>query len=186
MWWGPQFAYYGAKAECGSKAGCENISQAGISRNFGFVMTFAGLLGVPGGSYVSQLIRRRVPNADPLVAGFTLLASVPVLFLGFLVARHSLNACLFLTFVAGLLLNCNWAIVSDMTMYIVVPTRRSFASAVQILVSHMFGDAISPYLIGCVADWIRPALSPHHQEILKPLHSWIPFLQNVVSSSLST
>ena len=27
MWWGPQFAYYGAKAECGAKAGCENISQ---------------------------------------------------------------------------------------------------------------------------------------------------------------
>ena len=29
MWWGPQFAYYGAKAECGAKAGCENISQVG-------------------------------------------------------------------------------------------------------------------------------------------------------------
>ena len=116
MWWGPQFAYYGAKAECGAKAGCENISQvwivwstqpaglgfassnlgflrpslnlyfawhlndhsqAGISRNFGFVMTFAGLIGVPAGSYISQTIRRTIPNADPIVSGVTLLFSVP-------------------------------------------------------------------------------------------------------------
>ena len=34
----------------------------------------------------------------------------------------------------GLLLNANWSIVSDMTLYIVIPTRRSIASATQILV----------------------------------------------------
>merc|ERR1711974_513405 len=62
----------------------------------------------------------------------------------------------------GLLLNCNWAIVSDITLYIVIPTRRSIASATQILISHAFGDAISPYLIGVVADWIRPILNPYH------------------------
>ncbi len=61
-----------------------------------------------------------------------------------------------------MLLNCNWSIVSDITLYIVIPTRRSIASATQILVSHAFGDAISPYLIGVVADWIRPAISPFH------------------------
>ena len=52
-------------------------SQAGISRNFGFVMTFAGLIGVPAGSYISQTIRRTIPNADPIVSGVTLLLSVP-------------------------------------------------------------------------------------------------------------
>ncbi len=35
--------------------------------------------------------------------------------------------------------------------YIVIPTRRSTASAFQILVSHAFGDAGSPYLIGVVS-----------------------------------
>jgi len=165
MWWGPQFAYYGAKAECGAKAGCENISQAGISRNFGFVMTFAGLIGVPAGSYISQTIRRTIPNADPIVSGVTLLFSVPVLFAGFLVARHSVNQCLLLTFIAGLLLNCNWSIVSDMTMYIVVASRRSFASAIQILVSHALGDAFSPFLVGVLSDWIRPALLPRDNDV---------------------
>lgn len=161
MWWGPEFAYLGAKANCGAKAGCEDITQADISYKFGIVMTFAGLLGVPMGSYASQVIRHKVPNADPLVCGTTLIISVPVLFFGFISARYSTSWCYGLTFFAGLLLNCNWSIVSDITLYIVIPTRRSIASATQILVSHAFGDAISPYLIGVVADWIRPAISPY-------------------------
>jgi hypothetical protein len=43
----------------------------------------------------------QVPNADPLVCAYTLLASVPVLFFGFLYADKSLGACLALTFFAG-------------------------------------------------------------------------------------
>jgi len=37
-----------------------------------------------------------------------------------------------------------------MLQYVVVPTCRSTAEAVQILFSHAFGDAGSPYLIGPV------------------------------------
>lgn len=32
--------------------------------------------------------------------------------------------------------------------YIIIPTRRSTAEAVQILVSHLLGDAGSPWLVG--------------------------------------
>lgn len=35
--------------------------------------------------------------------------------------------------------------------YVVVPTRRSTAEAFQILISHMFGDAGSPYLVGLLS-----------------------------------
>lgn len=35
--------------------------------------------------------------------------------------------------------------------YVVIPTRRSTAEAVQILISHALGDAGSPYLIGVVS-----------------------------------
>ena len=48
-----------------------------------------------------------------------------------------------------------------MTLYIVVPPRRGIASATQILVSHMFGDAFSPYLIGAMADSLKPIISPN-------------------------
>ena len=60
-----------------------------------------------------------------------------------------------------MLLNANWSIVSDMTLYIVIPPRRGIASATQILVSHMFGDAFSPYLIGAMADTFKPLISPN-------------------------
>jgi hypothetical protein len=40
--------------------------------------------------------------------------------------------------------------------YVVVPTRRGTAEALQILISHLLGDAGSPYLIGVVSRiWDR-------------------------------
>jgi hypothetical protein len=38
--------------------------------------------------------------------------------------------------------------------YIIIPTRRSTAESLQILVSHAFGDAGSPYLVGLTADLV--------------------------------
>ena len=38
--------------------------------------------------------------------------------------------------------------------YIVIPTRRSSAEAVQILLSHALGDAGSPYLVGLVCSLV--------------------------------
>jgi len=160
MWWGPNFAFVGAKAACGNKANCGTITLANVSFKFGIVMTLSGLLGVPAGSYISQIIRHQVPNADPIVCAVTLLISVPILFFGFVSANYSLSLCYGLTFFAGLLLNANWSIVSDMTLYIVIPTRRGVATATQILVSHMFGDAFSPYMIGALADSFKPLISP--------------------------
>jgi len=168
MWWGPNFAFVGARSHCGNKAGCNDITLESISFKFGIVMTLSGLLGVPVGSYLSQMLRHQIPNADPLVCGFTLLLSVPILFLGFLTADWSLPACYTLTFAAGLLLNANWSIVSDMTLYIVIPPRRSIASATQILVSHMFGDAFSPYLVGALSDAFKPYLQPAHDLSYNP------------------
>ena len=48
------------------------------------------------------------------------------------------------------------ALVCFPFQYVVIPTRRSTAEAVQILISHAFGDASSPYLIGVVADTLAP------------------------------
>ena len=101
MWWGPNFAFVGAKAACGNKANCGNITLANVSFKFGIVMTLSGLLGVPAGSYISQIIRHQVPNADPIVCAVTLLVSVPILFFGFVTANYSLSLCYGLTFFAG-------------------------------------------------------------------------------------
>ena len=85
----------------GNTADSDKITLADISFKFGIVMTLSGLLGVPLGSYVSQMIRHQVPNADPIVCATTLLASVPLLFFGFVSANYSLPLCYGLTFFAG-------------------------------------------------------------------------------------
>merc|ERR1719334_664177 len=62
-------------------------------------------------------------------------------------------------FLGEVALNLNWSIVADMLLYIVIPTCRSTAEAVQILASHAFGDAGSPYLIGLISDGLYDYLS---------------------------
>jgi MFS transporter, Spinster family, sphingosine-1-phosphate transporter len=46
---------------------------------------------------------------------------------------------------------------------VVVPTRRSTAEAFQILISHAFGDAGSPYLVGLISESIKPLLRSREQ-----------------------
>lgn len=48
-----------------------------------------------------------------------------------------------------------------------MPTRRSTAEALQILISHAFGDSSSPYLVGVISDAIKAVLS-ETKEALKP------------------
>lgn len=58
-------------------------------------------------------------------------------------------------FVIVLLLRVYFNRIPDcLLQYVVVPTRRSTAEAFQILISHMFGDAGSPYLVGLVSKYL--------------------------------
>lgn len=57
-------------------------------------------------------------------------------------------------FLGELLLSLNWAVLADILLYVVIPTRRATAEALQITVGHLLGDAGSPYLIGVVSDAI--------------------------------
>ena len=55
---------------------------------------------------------------------------------------------------------CKYAIIMMIFIilfpqYTVVPTRRGTAEAIQILISHMIGDAGSPYLIGVISDGLK-------------------------------
>jgi hypothetical protein len=49
----------GARAACGTTAGCNDITLESISYKFGIVMTLSGLLGVPVGSLLAQNIRHK-------------------------------------------------------------------------------------------------------------------------------
>ncbi|KAJ8798645.1 hypothetical protein J1605_016448 [Eschrichtius robustus] len=94
---------------------------------FGLITCLTGVLGVGLGVEISRRLRRSNPRADPLI----------------------------FIFIGETLLSMNWAIVADILLYVVIPTRRSTAEAFQIVLSHLLGDAGSPYLIGLISDRLR-------------------------------
>ncbi|KAH8283491.1 hypothetical protein KR018_004140 [Drosophila ironensis] len=154
-WWAPSFIYLGMKMQPGN----EDIVQDDVAFNFGLITMIAGLIGVPLGSFLSQYLIKRYPAADPVICAFGLLVSAPLLTGACLLVNKYSAATYALIFFGQLSLNINWAIVADILLYVVVPTRRSTAEAFQILISHTFGDAGSPYLVGAISEAIMRHLS---------------------------
>uniref|UniRef100_A0A8C9WJZ0 Protein spinster homolog 1 n=1 Tax=Scleropages formosus TaxID=113540 RepID=A0A8C9WJZ0_SCLFO len=153
--WAPTFLLRAAvftreKAPCVSE-NCDNSD----SLYFGVITCVTGFLGVASGVALSGWLRKRNPRADPLVCAAGLLLAAPFLFLSIICAQGSIIATYVFIFFGETFLSMNWAIVADILLYVVVPTRRSTAEAFQIVLSHLFGDAGSPYLIGVVSDALR-------------------------------
>lgn len=122
---------------------------------FGGITVVTGLLGVASGVEISKRYRKINPRGDPIVCACGLLSSAPFLYLSLVFADSSLVATYVFIFIGETLLSLNWAIVADILLYVVIPTRRSTAEALQIMVSHLLGDAGSPYLIGVISDAVQ-------------------------------
>ncbi|CAG0896997.1 unnamed protein product [Darwinula stevensoni] len=170
-WWGPTFIIKGIAAQAGSSGKApENDEVAYI---FGLITMISGLIGVPLGAGLAQYLRTKYPRADPLICAVGLLLSAPFLFAASLVAHTDTKVAFALIFFGELFLNLNWSIVADILLYVVIPTRRSSAEAFQILISHMFGDAGSPYLIGQVTSpgvlHISPSFLSLAQNVTQPI-----------------
>ena len=117
----------------------------------GAVAMMAGICGVPLGSFGGQMLRRKFAFGDPMVCGIGLFLAAPLLLSSLYFAASNTIAAYVLVFLGQLFLNLNWAVVSDILLYTVIPTRRSSAEAFQILFSHALGDASSPYIAGVVS-----------------------------------
>uniref|UniRef100_A0A4W5LYV8 SPNS lysolipid transporter 3, sphingosine-1-phosphate (putative) n=1 Tax=Hucho hucho TaxID=62062 RepID=A0A4W5LYV8_9TELE len=122
---------------------------------FGVVTVVTGILGVSLGSTISRRLRDRVPNADPLICAVGMLSSAPCFFAAIVLASTSIPATYVFIGIGETLLSLNWAILADILLYVVVPTRRATAEALQIMVCHLLGDAGSPYLLGAISDALR-------------------------------
>lgn len=122
---------------------------------FGVITCITGFLGVGAGVEISKWYRKRNPRSDPLVCAAGLLISAPFLYLALVCAVTSITATYVFVFFGEVFLSLNWALVADIVLYVVIPTRRATASAIQIVLSHLLGDAGSPYIIGVISDQIR-------------------------------
>ncbi|KAM8899177.1 protein spinster homolog 3 isoform 2-T2 [Spinachia spinachia] len=122
---------------------------------FGAVTVVTGILGACLGSGLSRWFGEKVPNVDPLICAVGLLGAAPCLFIAIFVASASIPTTYVFIFIGELLISLNWAVMADILLYVVIPTRRSTAEALQISVCHLLGDAGSPYLVGVISDALR-------------------------------
>uniref|UniRef100_A0AAR2L2Q8 Major facilitator superfamily (MFS) profile domain-containing protein n=1 Tax=Pygocentrus nattereri TaxID=42514 RepID=A0AAR2L2Q8_PYGNA len=119
---------------------------------FGGITVGTGIVGVLIGTAISRKLRNRVANADPLICAVGMLSSSPCLFIAIILAASSIPGTYACIGIGETLLSLNWAILADILLYVVIPTRRATAEALQIMVCHLLGDAGSPYLLGAISD----------------------------------
>ncbi|KAI3373444.1 hypothetical protein L3Q82_022044 [Scortum barcoo] len=129
---------------------------------FGAMTVATGILGGCLGTGLSRWFRDKMPNVDPIICAVGLLGSAPCLCIAIFVASKSIHATYVLIFLGEILISLNWAVMADILLYVVVPTRRATAEALQISVCHLLGDAGSPYLVGAISDAIRVSQSESH------------------------
>ncbi|XP_049873485.1 protein spinster isoform X2 [Pectinophora gossypiella] len=158
-WWGPQFIFLGLTLQPDV-----NITIESVSYKFGLVGMAAGALGVPLGSALAQRLRARAHDCDPLICAFALLASAPLVYFALVAVSAHVALTYVLIFLGMLTLNLTWSIVADIVLYVVIPPRRATAEAFQILISHMFGDAGSPYLVGVISEFLKRSMSDYPAE----------------------
>ena len=157
-WWGPLYIERGLKTLAEEERPLDPTSVPFI---FGLVTMLSGIVGVPLGMLLSTKLRAVYPRADPIICGAGILISALFLTLGIILCDSHVVLALVLIFLGEVSLNLNWSIVADMVLYVVKPTCRGTAEALQILLSHALGDAGSPYLIGLLSDEIYSAIVPN-------------------------
>ena len=147
-WWGPKLLEDALKTK---QEADREIQPDSVAFIFGVIMMMAGIVGVPLGMVLSTQLKAKYPRVDPLICAGGLICSAIFLCSGLALAHINVYVCFTLIFLGSVALNLNWSIIADMLLYIVTPTCRGTAEAIQILASHAFGDAGSPYLIGLVS-----------------------------------
>ncbi|NWI60111.1 SPNS3 protein, partial [Calyptomena viridis] len=131
---------------------------------FGGITIGTGILGVIAGAEAARRLRKIHNKADPLICATSMFISALCLYTALMVARTNILST-FIFFAFGeLFLSVNWAVVTDILLYVVAPRRQSTAIALQILVSHLLGDAGSPYLIGLISNAIQAGNAPSFQQ----------------------
>uniref|UniRef100_A0A8C9W6G9 SPNS lysolipid transporter 3, sphingosine-1-phosphate (putative) n=1 Tax=Scleropages formosus TaxID=113540 RepID=A0A8C9W6G9_SCLFO len=150
--WTPVFLYRAQVKQGRCRPSSEDPCNTEDSFKFGVITVVTGILGVVMGTYISRKLRHRLPNADPLICAVGMLTSSPCFFFAIVLADRSIAATYVFIAVGETLLSLNWAILADILLYVVIPTRRATAEALQIMVCHLLGDAGSPALLGLISD----------------------------------
>jgi MFS family permease len=119
---------------------------------FGIITVVAGLTATILGGIAGDRLRGRFPGSYFLVSAGGMLVGFP-LFLAVLVTP--LPWAWVLIFLACFCLFFNTGPVNTILANVTHPALRAPGFALNILIIHAFGDAISPLVIGAIADWLH-------------------------------
>jgi MFS family permease len=124
-------------------------SEATASTIFGAIVVVAGLVSTILGGLTADKLRDRVSGAYLLVSGWGVLLSFPFM-LGVILCPFP-YAWIFV-FLAVFAMFFNTGPVNTVMANVTHPSVRASAFALNILFIHLFGDAISPPIMGALAD----------------------------------
>ncbi|KJH53773.1 hypothetical protein DICVIV_00202 [Dictyocaulus viviparus] len=164
-WWAPTAIQhnYAYRNGINSTDQLNPETKAHVNLIFGTVTCVGGIAGVAIGSILSEWLHNgvgpfryvRTIRSDAIICGVGALIGVPTLYFSLHEIPKSMTVAWVLMFVCITSMCFNWATNVDMLMDVVIPNRRSTANSWQILISHLFGDASGPYILGMISDAIR-------------------------------
>jgi predicted MFS family arabinose efflux permease len=117
---------------------------------FGGITVVTGFVGTLVGGYLGDRLQDRTPNGYVLLSVVSMAIGAAASF-GALLARDTTVFIVLLT-VGELFIFANTGPVNALIVNTVRPGVRATASATSILLIHLLGDAISPALLGAIAD----------------------------------
>ncbi len=123
-------------------------SRAGLV--FGALAVVTGILGTFLGGWFTDRWQKRWPDAGIGLSGLTLLLAAPVV--AWALGTHSLGTAYALFFLGMFLLFVNTSPVNALTVSSLPASIRATGVALNVLLIHLLGDAISPELVGRKAD----------------------------------
>ncbi|HSP81957.1 MAG TPA: MFS transporter, partial [Myxococcaceae bacterium] len=126
------------------------MSADGTGLVFGGITAVAGLLGTVLGGWLGDRMDRKMEGGGLKVSGVGLLLAAPFMYVA--VNLESSAATFATIFAAQFLIFLNSGPINAAIVNCVPPAFRAFAMGLNVLCIHLLGDALSPTLIGQVAD----------------------------------
>ncbi len=125
------------------------FSLSAANRTFGLIILFDGIVASLAGGWLGDKLLPRTRSAYYLVSAVSLAVGVPAMMVALYNSGPLMVPALL---VAGFMLLLNTAPLNAAVINSVGAHIRATAVAVNIFVIHMLGDALSPWLIGFIAD----------------------------------
>jgi len=142
--WVPRYLF---KYRAGDFGGHPDLGQ--INFTFGAITATAGLIATIAGGWTGDQVRKRFPSAYFLVSAVTIFFAFPATVL---MLRTPFPGAWVFVFFAVFFLFFNTGPANAALANVTPPVSRATAFALNILIIHILGDALSPPLIGWIAD----------------------------------